>query len=590
MGGLRRVRTERVVMTAVASRSKSATGQCPFPSERRSDRCRDGRWEIGGRGRCWCRGDSRGGAWRRRGGGGGLRRLHATGTDDEHDRCAHHQQAEKPTALRRGSPLALASCALGTRLPLAADRVSDPCGSWRRWYAPRLWPLVPCGASAHRCEHPCAQPSVSQGSLRTARRAPRTPSSIVTEAAVTSPGAAPNPADDQHPSSTPVSEDERQGLSLSGAPKADLDTGPLDHPRRLRIWLLLDAPTLQHNAKVSPVGTRRTVSLDVLGPIAAVSRGLGLSHVVSIGDGIIGRSGNQPGNGSAVLTRGPHHGSPTPTTAPKQSPTATQHDGPRLPEPNSSRAVACPRGRRLPRHRPRGLARERLANTGVVTATLDGKESTGLTRPDTTTGPPSCRRISPSTTPVVVIMVGATIPRTFPVLRHPLWHPRVERRLLRAGAELHDAGLLHRGKGRVGRHAPDAIPGLSAAMANLTASTRPMRQRTAVTYLSSLTILGTPQGQFTPFITANGQEVQHREPDGTHISRRRRGAVTGCHGNAGAASCTSTFLPDMARGLASRSARRKSTDHPAGRPSPRVHERWGLEPPMASTRRSTSRT
>ena len=47
------------------------------------------------------------------------------------------------------------------------------------------------------------------------------------------------------------------------------------------VWLLLFAPTLQHNAQVSPVGTRRTVALDILGPIAATSRGLQLSHIVS---------------------------------------------------------------------------------------------------------------------------------------------------------------------------------------------------------------------------------------------------------------------------------------------------------------------
>jgi len=45
------------------------------------------------------------------------------------------------------------------------------------------------------------------------------------------------------------------------------------------LWFLLYAPTLQHNAQVSPVGTRRTVSLDVTGPVAAVSRFLQLSHI-----------------------------------------------------------------------------------------------------------------------------------------------------------------------------------------------------------------------------------------------------------------------------------------------------------------------
>ena len=70
------------------------------------------------------------------------------------------------------------------------------------------------------------------------------------------------------------------------------------------LWLLLDAPTLQHNAQVSPVGTRRTVALDLLGPIAATSRALQVSHIVSWTDEATGRTGNRPGNG-ALSTLGP---------------------------------------------------------------------------------------------------------------------------------------------------------------------------------------------------------------------------------------------------------------------------------------------
>ena len=92
------------------------------------------------------------------------------------------------------------------------------------------------------------------------------------------------------------------------------------------VWLLLFAPTLQHNAQVSPVGTRRTVALDVLGPIAALSRGLQLSHIVSWTDEATGRTGNQPGNGSVTVI-GPHHHRVTlpvkPPLLPWNAPTAT---------------------------------------------------------------------------------------------------------------------------------------------------------------------------------------------------------------------------------------------------------------------------
>ena len=85
------------------------------------------------------------------------------------------------------------------------------------------------------------------------------------------------------------------------------------------VWFLLFAPTLQHNAQVSPVGTRRTVSLDVTGPVAALSRGLQLSHIVSA----TGRSNRLPGGTVGLITSGPrpdhapHQAEPGSTTAPK---------------------------------------------------------------------------------------------------------------------------------------------------------------------------------------------------------------------------------------------------------------------------------
>ena len=99
------------------------------------------------------------------------------------------------------------------------------------------------------------------------------------------------------------------------------------------LWFLLYAPTLQHNAQVSPVGTRRTVSLDVTGPVAAVSRALQLSHIVSItgrGSGLGGPSGGLTVSGTAPglregrgrrpdRTQG--RGAPRPRRRPRSRPT-----------------------------------------------------------------------------------------------------------------------------------------------------------------------------------------------------------------------------------------------------------------------------
>ena len=85
----------------------------------------------------------------------------------------------------------------------------------------------------------------------------------------------------------------------------DARAGPRRWPPS-RVWFLLYAPTLQHNAQVSPVGTRRTVSLDVTGPVAAISRGLQLSHIVSItgrGNGLSGGTAGSPCRGRARARR-----------------------------------------------------------------------------------------------------------------------------------------------------------------------------------------------------------------------------------------------------------------------------------------------
>ena len=150
------------------------------------------------------------------------------------------------------------------------------------------------------------------------------------------------------------------------------------------LWFLLYAPTLQHNAQVSPVGTRRTVSLDVVGPVAAVSRALQLSHFVSI----TGRGNGLSGGSTGLTVVG---------AAPGRPAHESRHGRPRRAAPRRRHRRRC----RPTRRSPTAAAPLRvlivgdsigidlgdalqpdLANTGVVSAALDGRVSTGLTRPD----------------------------------------------------------------------------------------------------------------------------------------------------------------------------------------------------------------
>jgi len=183
-------------------------------------------------------------------------------------------------------------------------------------------------------------------------------------------------------------------------------------------------------------------------------------------------------------------------------------------------------------------------------------------------------------------MVGANDPRTSRSSRHPLWHPawnaayseRVQSFMTLASST---------GAKVVCRHAPDAIPGLSAAMANLDSIYQADAAKNPAVTTQQLDILGTHRAS-SPVHHRERPGGQHPRTRRTHISRRSEVLSQAVMGTL-RSQLHINFLPDMARGLASRSARRKSTRSPAGRPSPRVHERWGWSHD-ASTRRSTSRT
>ena len=328
-----------------------------------------------------------------------------------------------------------------------------------------------------------------------------------------------------------------------GASGRPADAAPVPGPRRVRwtyalgvsalafcVWLVLDAPTLQHNAQVSPVGIRRTVALDILGPIASVSRGLQLSHVVSVGNGVLGRHGNLPGNGSTLISVGPKKPPTTTTTTttpagqtrPGQT-TTTESTTTTLPatvKPTASNPLrVLVIGDSLGIDLGNTLVND-LANTGAVEATLDGQVGTGLTRPDYYNWPAELQTDLPKYNPqVVVIMVGANDPQDFPgppdvPFGSAQWNTVYAQRV---AAFIQAAGNQGAKVVWVGMP-PMQNAALSAKMQALDTIYQAQVAATGETYVSSWTLLGTPQGQFTPYIVSNGQEVNVREPDGTHIA------------------------------------------------------------------------
>ncbi len=290
------------------------------------------------------------------------------------------------------------------------------------------------------------------------------------------------------------------------------------------LWFLLYAPTLQHNAQVSPVGTRRTVSLDVTGPVAAISRALQLSHFVSI----TGRGNGLSGGSTGLTVSGPRPGGqPTkPPSAPKNGGTAPPT--PTTVPPNPKEPTAANPLRVLIVGDSIGIdlgdaLQPDLAGTGVVSAALDGRVSTGLTRPDYFNWPAELTADIKATNPqVIVIMVGANDAQDFlgpPDVPYtsPQWNTLYAQRVAQfmqiagsGGATVVWVGMP-----------PMQNPGLNAQMSDVNAvvQQQAVKAHPPVTYLSTDHTLGTASGGYTAFVTNGaGQVVNVRTPDGTHLT------------------------------------------------------------------------
>jgi hypothetical protein len=290
------------------------------------------------------------------------------------------------------------------------------------------------------------------------------------------------------------------------------------------VWFLLYAPTLQHNAQVSPVGTRRTVSLDVTGPVAAISRALQLSHIVSI----TGRGNGLSGGSSGLTVAGPTPGAhpPKPKPAPKtggSTPTTATTVPPDPKDPTAANPLrVLIVGDSIGTDLGDALQPD-LANTGVVSAALDGRVSTGLTRPDYFNWPAELTADLKSQNPqVVVVMIGANDAQDFlgppdvpytSTQWNTLYSQRVAQFMQIAGST--GATVVWVGM------PPMQNPGLNAQMSDVNAvvQQQAVKANPPVVYLSTDHTLGTAQGGYTPFVTNGaGQVVNVRTPDGTHVT------------------------------------------------------------------------
>jgi hypothetical protein len=289
----------------------------------------------------------------------------------------------------------------------------------------------------------------------------------------------------------------------------------------LALWMVLDATSLQHNAQVSPVGTRRTVALTFLNPLASTTRVLQIADLELAANDLLGRNGNVPGNGSTFSVVGPAHPSKAHKAPPKHSghpgpvtvTTANPLAHPSAADPLRVLLVGDSLGLDLG-----GSLQNSLAATGVVTATLDGKEATGLTRSDYFNWPQELSSDLGTVHPqVIVVMMGANDPQDF--LGPPdvpfgttAWNTEYTQRVVSfmqlatsTGSKLIWVSLP-----------PMQDPGLNAKVQVINLLQRSAAaQVPRVLYVDSSTVVGSTYSAFT---VVNGQVVNTRTPDGIHIT------------------------------------------------------------------------
>jgi hypothetical protein len=174
----------------------------------------------------------------------------------------------------------------------------------------------------------------------------------------------------------------------------------------LLTWTLLYAPTMKRAAEASPLGARRTISLAVLTPIAAVSEWIGLDALAGTIERAVGRDRGRPGR--ALVP--PPEDIPLAPVDPDDD-DGNNGNGP--PEETDSIRVPTP-SRRLrvaivgdSLAAGLGYFAERVFRSRLVRVSGQGRISTGLARPDYFNWPVTMRRIVNRFDPdLVIVMLG----------------------------------------------------------------------------------------------------------------------------------------------------------------------------------------
>jgi uncharacterized protein len=167
----------------------------------------------------------------------------------------------------------------------------------------------------------------------------------------------------------------------------------------LLLWGFLFAPDMKRAAEASPDGTRRTVALAILRPLAAIGDALQLTKVTDAVERALGRDPDEAPGGELVVppetipSHGENGGEDVHTHGPIRKPTAG--DKLRVAVVGDSLATGL------------GIYLERVLKPSLVRVSRQGRISTGLARPDYFDWPQAMSEIVDRFRPdLIVVMLG----------------------------------------------------------------------------------------------------------------------------------------------------------------------------------------
>jgi hypothetical protein len=290
----------------------------------------------------------------------------------------------------------------------------------------------------------------------------------------------------------------------------------------LLTWTLLYAPTMKRAAEASPIGARRTVSLAVLSPIAAVSEWIGIDEVAGSIERAAGRDRGNPGGAfvpppedipvtprdSIEDPKGGNGGTAEDTSI--RTPTFTRRL--RVAIVGDSLAAGL------------GYFAERVFRPRLVRVSRQGRISTGLARPDYFNWPYTMGRIVRRFDPdLVIVMLGENDHQSLQTVHGehgaqigtPQWPPAYRDLVLRMmriatsrGAKAVWAGLPISADFRLREHSKrqNEIFGFAAALTP------------DVVFFDSWERFRDPKGGYTAYFREDGRVTLIRASDGLHFN------------------------------------------------------------------------